>query len=91
MFAALVSRDPALARQRMAEGKRRWAYQPANYPGLAESAVLLAEGRYAAAHRQFDDWMVLAAEPSHDPHLRVGNHWAIDILQQRFGSDDTPT
>ena len=80
---ALLRGDAHGARTRFA---RLGSHAVVSYPRLAEAAVLLAEGSRDDAATALEAWTAAAASSAPGMgRLRVGNEWAIDLIEERLG------
>jgi hypothetical protein len=84
MFSALLETDAPTARSRFSTALGVGAEKLHGYPKLAEAAVCLAEGQAETARSLLREWQALAAEPTVTDHIRVGNHWALEMLELRL-------
>lgn len=78
LVAALVDRDPARARLRIAEALRAGAGE---YAAIAEAAAALAEGEPDRARAALARWHAAVETTELPETARVGNHWAIDRIE----------
>jgi hypothetical protein len=87
LLEALVGADGAAARARLEAAE---ALDPGPYADLARAAVRLADGDAAGARAALDGWEGAVARSSDPALARLGNHWAIDLLQRRLGPGPAP-
>jgi len=77
---ALVDANPSSARRRIAQAQGLGC---GAYARLAEAAVACVEGKLAEAREALAIWSSAVATAQDPDSVRVGNHWALDILEQR--------
>jgi hypothetical protein len=80
LFEALVDANPASARHRIAEAQGLGC---GAYAKLAEAAAACVEGNLDDAREALAIWSSAGAAAQDPDSVRVGNHWALDILEQR--------